>query len=176
MATLVAISYPDSATAFEARKAVSGMTKSYLVELIDAVVVTKDASGDVKLDQSMPIVEMGAANGALWGGLIGLIFLNPLLGAAVGAAGGALVGKGTDYGIDDQFMKGLGQSLTSGAGALFLLMNNPPSDKAMDELGRFGGSVLQTSLATDIEAKLRDAVEKGDITSVHRPTLTGEEI
>jgi uncharacterized membrane protein len=37
--------------------------------------------------------------------LIGLLFLNPLLGAGIGAGAGALSGKFADIGINDQFMK-----------------------------------------------------------------------
>ena len=42
---------------------------------------------------------------AFWDALIGMIFLMPLAGAAIGAASGALGGALTDVGINDQFMK-----------------------------------------------------------------------
>ena len=45
--------------------------------------VTKDDKGKVKLHQAKNLTALGAVSGGLWGTLIGLIFLNPLLGAAV---------------------------------------------------------------------------------------------
>jgi uncharacterized membrane protein len=56
------------------------MQKEYLIELGDAVVAVKDDQGRIKLNQLMNTTAAGAVSGALWGTLIGLIFLNPLLG------------------------------------------------------------------------------------------------
>ena len=61
------------------------MQKEYLIDMGDFVVVTKDDKGKVKLHQAKNLTALGAVSGGLWGTLIGLIFLNPLLGAAVGA-------------------------------------------------------------------------------------------
>ena len=52
--------------------------------------------------------------GALWGGLIGLIFFVPLFGMAIGAATGAAAGTLTDVGVDDNFMKDLGREAAAG--------------------------------------------------------------
>jgi uncharacterized membrane protein len=107
MSTLVAVAYPDAATAEKVRQELMEMTKEHLVRLEDAVVVTNE-DGKIKLNQAMSTTGAGAAGGALWGGLIGLIFLAPLLGMAVGAAAGGLGGKMSDVGVDDNFMKDLG--------------------------------------------------------------------
>ena len=65
----------------------------------------KDEQGRVKLNQAVNITALGAASGGFWGALIGLIFLNPLIGLAVGAGAGAVSGALTDVGINDNFMK-----------------------------------------------------------------------
>lgn len=169
MPTLLAISYPDTQTAHEVRSALAGLQKQYLIQVKDAVVVTREPDGKVKLDQSVPIIEAGAANGALWGGLIGLLFLNPLAGAAVGAAAGGLLGKATDYGIDDKFMREIGERLQSNGAALFILANGEFNDRVLPELAKFGGTVLQTSLDTDAEERLRTAL--GERTPEERAAL-----
>ena len=64
----------------------------------------------------------GAASGALWGGLIGLIFFMPLFGMAIGAASGAAAGALSDHGVDDNFMKELGNKLPEGGAAVFVLV------------------------------------------------------
>ena len=64
--------------------------------------------------------------------LIGMIFLNPLLGAALGAAAGALSGKFTDIGLDDKMMKDLAQSFKPGTSALFVLVRRATTDKVLE--------------------------------------------
>ena len=105
MSDLVFIAFPTEEKAEEVRKKVLSLQREYLIELGDAVVVTKDEKGQVKLNQMLNLTTAGAASGALWGTLIGFIFMAPLLGTALGAASGALGGKLTDVGINDQFMK-----------------------------------------------------------------------
>lgn len=74
-----------------------------------------------------------------------------------GAAGGAL----TDIGINDQFMKDLGATLTAGTSALFVLVRKSTPDKVLEGLQPFigKGKVLQTSLTKDEEEELRRALE-----------------
>src|SRR6185436_15901445 len=68
------------------------------IELDDLVIVEHRGDGKIKLHQPS-MAGAGAAGGALWGGLIGLIFLMPLFGMAIGAASGAAAGALTDAGV-----------------------------------------------------------------------------
>ena len=115
MSTLVAIAYPDTDTAERVRTELVQMTKEHLLQLDDAVVVEHRDDGKIKLHQAVSTTGAGAAGGALWGGLIGLIFLAPLFGMAIGAASGAVMGKVTDVGVDDNFMKELGSKMPGAA-------------------------------------------------------------
>jgi uncharacterized membrane protein len=158
MSTLVAIAYPDVQTAEQVRQELIGATKEHLLKLEDAVVVEHQQDGKIKLHQAMHPAATGAAGGALWGGLIGLLFLAPLLGMAFGAAGGALGGKMADVGVDDTFMKDLGEQLQPGAAALIALGSTDARDKLLDRIRPYGGHVLQTSLAGEAEEQLRAAL------------------
>jgi uncharacterized membrane protein len=137
------------------------MQKDYLIEMEDAVVVTKDASGKVKLHQAVNLTASGAVGGGFWGMLIGLVFLNPLLGAAAGAGAGAIAGKLTDLGIDDSMMKELAERFQPSSSALFVLVRKATPDKVLEGLKRFAGKgkVLQTSLTKDSEEALRGVLE-----------------
>ena len=77
MSDLVFIAFPTEQKAEEVREKVLEMQKEYLIELGDAVVAVKDDKGRIKLNQLMNTTATGAVSGALWGTLIGLIFLNP---------------------------------------------------------------------------------------------------
>jgi uncharacterized membrane protein len=158
MSTLVAIAYPDVATAEKVRQELVQATKEHLVELEDAVVIEHRSGGKIKLHQAMSPAGAGAAGGALWGGLIGLIFLAPLLGMAVGAASGAAAGKVTDVGVDDNFMKDLGAKLPEGAAALLVLGRSDAPDKVIDRVKGYGGEVIQSSLGDEQEEHLRAAL------------------
>jgi uncharacterized membrane protein len=158
MSSLVAIAYPDRETAEKVRAELVQATKEHLIKLEDAVVVEHRADGKLKLHQGIGLTGAGAAGGAMWGGLIGLLFLAPLLGMAVGAASGAAMGKMSDVGVDDQFLKTLAAKLPAGGAALIALGSSGGTGKALERVRQYGGEVIQTSLTTDEEEHLRAAL------------------
>jgi uncharacterized membrane protein len=156
---LIAVAYPDRDTAEAVRQKLAKLTLEHTIELEDAVIVDRDESGQVKLHQAHNPVARGAAGGALWGGLIGLLFLAPLFGMLIGAAAGGASGALVDVGINDQFMKELGAKLTPGGAALIVLVRKVTPDKVLPEISEYGGEVIQTSLTDEAEAKLREVLE-----------------
>ncbi|SMO97854.1 DUF1269 domain-containing protein [Paracoccus laeviglucosivorans] len=163
MSDLLVIAFDDETTGFELRSELVKMQKEYLIELEDAVVVTRPSADDIQLHQAVNLTAAGAVGGGFWGTLVGLIFLNPLVGAAVGAASGALAARFTDIGINDDFMRDLGHSVQPGGSAVFILVRKMTADKVLERLEGFHirGRVLQTSLPNDQEDKLRDAFAGG---------------
>jgi uncharacterized membrane protein len=159
MSTLVVIGYDDMFKAQEVRLKLARMQKDYLVDLEDAVVAVKDEKGKVKLHQAVNLTAAGAVSGGFWGTLIGLIFLNPILGLAVGATAGAVSGALTDVGIDDRFMKDLAETMSPGSSVLFVLVRKATPDKVLEEIKGTGGKILKTSLSHDDEAKLQAALD-----------------
>ena len=158
MSNLVVLAFNEEQKAEEVRLALLKMQKEYLVDLEDAVVVVKNDEGKLKLHQSVPLTALGASQGSFWGLLIGLLFGVPILGVLSGAAFGALSGKLSDYGIDDKFIKNLGETIEPGSSALFVLVKKATPDKVLEELSKFEGKVLKTSLTADAEAELAAAL------------------
>lgn len=158
MNSLVVIEYDDPYKAEEIRLKLIRMQKDYLIDLEDAVVVVKDPKGKVKLHQAINLTAHGAMSGGFWGALIGLMFLNPLLGVAVGATAGAVSATLTDVGVNDQFMKDLAKGLPPGSSALFVLVRKVTPDRVLEELKGTGGKVLRTSLTHESETKLQAAL------------------
>ena len=156
MSDLVAIAYPDVATAQEVAGNAARLQASHELELDDMVVVERKGDGKVKLHQPST-AGIGAASGALWGGLIGLIFLVPLFGMALGAAAGAASGALADAGVDDKFMKQLGAELEPGGAALILLVRDVSMDKVGSQI-KVPGKLIQTSLDNESEQHLADAL------------------
>ncbi|MCA3560241.1 MAG: DUF1269 domain-containing protein [Aestuariivirga sp.] len=160
MADLIAITYENEEKAETVRKRVLELQNEYLISLEDAVVVVKDADGKIKLNQLLNTTAAGAASGSFWGFLVGLLFMMPLAGVLLGAAAGALGGKLSDYGIRDDFMKGVAEAIKPGNAALFLLVKNMTADKVLADLAPHGGTVLRTSLDETKEKALRDALDE----------------
>ena len=160
MSQLIVIGFDAEADAFALRQELGAAQKEYLLKLEDAVVVTRPTEGEYQLHQALNMTGTGAITGTFWGGLIGLLFLNPLAGAAIGAASGALAGSATDYGINDDFIRQIGKTVPVGSGAVFILANDFNLDKLMPRLEKYEGRarVIQTSLSNADEARLREAL------------------
>jgi uncharacterized membrane protein len=158
MSDLVVIAFPTEAKAESVRQKLLAMQKEYLIELGDAVVAVKDAQGRIKLNQLINTTAAGAVSGTFWGALIGLIFLMPLAGAALGAASGTLGGYLTDVGIDDKWMKETAAAIQPGTAALFVLVRKVTADKVLEGLEGDAGTVLKTSLDHTKEAALQAAL------------------
>ena len=157
MSELVVFAFETETGAAEMRDELQRLQKQQLITLDDAAVVVRRQDGKVKVKQAVNLVGEGALGGAFWGMLIGLLFWAPWLGLAIGAAAGALGGAVGDYGIDDKFIKEVGNSIDPGNSALFLLVRDVTPDKVMDELSKFDAKILRTSLSKSDEAKLKAA-------------------
>ena len=157
MSELIVLAYPDEATAKAARAKLIELQKQHLITMEDAAIVKRRPDGKVKIDQATNLAGAGALGGAFWGMLIGLLFFAPWLGFAVGAISGAIAGKFSDIGVDDAFIKEVGESIEPGHSALFLLVRDWTPDKVEPELNKFEGKVLRTSLSNEEEGRLRAA-------------------
>ncbi|MCJ7662459.1 MAG: DUF1269 domain-containing protein [Anaerolineales bacterium] len=155
MSDLIVLTFKTETGAEEMRDDLMRLQKEHLITLDDAAVVVRKQDGKAKVKQMTDLVGAGALGGAFWGMLIGLLFLAPWLGLAIGAVTGAVAGGLTDIGVDDKFIKEVGEQIEPGDSALFLLVRDSTPDKVMDELRKFDAKVYQTSLSKEDEEKLR---------------------
>jgi len=158
MSELVVLAFKDEATATAAKAELFNLQKQQLITLADAALVTRRDDGKVKVKQANDLVGAGALGGAFWGMLIGLFFFMPWMGLAIGAISGAIAGKFSDYGIDDSFIKEVGESVQPGEAALFLMVTKVTEDKVIPEIAKFGPTILRTNLSAEDEAKLKEAM------------------
>jgi len=159
VSNLVAIAYDDVDTPKRVLRELQALSLEHAIAMDDAVIVEHEAAkGKIKLHQTAKPAAAGAAGGAVWGGLIGVLFLAPFIGMAVGAASGATAGALADLGVDDRFMKQLGEELQPGAGALIVLVRESTPDKVLPRISEFGGRVIHSSLSDEAESRLRDAL------------------
>jgi uncharacterized membrane protein len=135
------------------------LAKQELLQLQDAAYAYRDDKGKVRIQQAVSLTGAGAASGALWGTLIGMLFLMPVAGLAIGAGTGALAGKLADVGINDDTIKQIGGQLEQGRAAVFLLARSATVDKVIDAIKPYNPTVIQTNLTKDREEELVKALQ-----------------
>jgi uncharacterized membrane protein len=164
VATLVAIGYPDEATAEEARRVVQSLEADLIIQADQVAAISRDVSGHYHVSTTHAAASAGAGAwwGGFWGMLFGLLFFIPFAGLAIGAGMGALFGHLGKNAIDKQFQDQVRDQLKPGTSALFMIIEKATPDKAIAALSEFGGTVIRTSLSEEDTAKLQQALTADD--------------
>ena len=161
MADLIAIGYPDQATAEAAAEEARRLAHDLIIQPDAIAVIVRDEEGGYHVHTNHHLVGGGATWGMFWGLLFGLLFFIPVFGMAIGAGMGALMGKLTKSSIDKQFQEQVRDMLKPGTSALFLMLEKVTPDKAVEAMSKYGGTVLKTSLSKDDEKELQEALHGG---------------
>lgn len=169
MSDLVVIGFENPQKAEEVLWRFRALRSQDLLDLDDAVVIVRDEKGEINLKQSINLTHYDASSGLLSGGLlgamVGLVFLNPaagfLIGGMIGAGAGALSGSLSDYGIPDDFIRSLAETIPVNSSAVFILARKVQPEKILAELSDVKGKILRTTLSPDQEKRLREVLAGG---------------
>jgi uncharacterized membrane protein len=160
MSNLVVLTFEDTTQAGEALEALKKAQSGGHLKIDDAAVIVKDESGKVEVKNQL---DTGVKWGAVGGGVLGLLLAGlffPLAGLAVGAIGGALVGKALDLGVDKKFVQDVTETLKPGSSALFVIGSAAHRDVVLGALRPFQGTIYQTTLDTEAVEALQDALKR----------------
>ena len=158
MADLIAIGYPDEATADAAAAEAQRLARDLIIQPDAIAVIVRDKEGAYHVHTNHHAVGAGATWGMFWGFLFGLLFFIPVFGLAIGAGMGALMGKLTKTSIDKAFQDQVRDLVKPGTSCLFLMLEKVTPDKAVEAMSKFGGTVLKTSLSKSDEQELQEAL------------------
>lgn len=133
-----------------------------LVAPEDTAVVVRDDNGRVQVKLVVDLTSASLLHGSTWGGFWGLLFgtllIRSLLGRIEGQIGGGgaatMAARLTESGIDDDFIRALGEALTPNTSALFMRVRQGKSDIILAATKLFGGTAIRCTLAQGAEAKL----------------------
>jgi uncharacterized membrane protein len=145
----------------DARTAMAGLRtleREAQIRFEDTAIVERDPDGTGHVKNEISgTTETATAVGAIIGGFVTFVF--PLAGIALGAALGALVGRALDRGVSDTFVDEVKRTLRPGRSALFLVVKASNADATLAALRQFRGDVIQTTLDSEAEEALREALE-----------------
>ncbi|MGV8964777.1 MAG: DUF1269 domain-containing protein [Cellulomonas sp.] len=161
MSELIVIGYDDQNVATQAYNQVTTLQKDFVVQLTGLAIVRMDASGKSHVETPAKIVGVSAASGALWGMIIGLLFLVPFVGLALGGAMGALMGKLGKSGVNDEFRSQVQSMLKPGGAAVVVMASKITDDKFAEAMKQYGGTLLKTSLSEADEKELAGELAEG---------------
>ena len=158
MPDLIAIAYDDTTTALSAMDEVHHLAEDLIIQPDAVAAIIRSDDGKYRTVTNQHEVGAGATWGMFWGMLFGLLFFVPILGMAMGAAFGALGGKLAKSSISKEFQDQVREQMQPGTSALFMIVEQMTTDKALDGLAPFGGTVLKTSLSDEDQAEIQEAL------------------
>ncbi|AWB86190.1 DUF1269 domain-containing protein [Mycetocola zhujimingii] len=160
MADLIVISFDTKTDAEAAYNKVLELQDDLIVQLAGLALVTVDDEGKTHVTHPGPVgkVGIGAAGGAVFGALLGILFFMPLVGLVIGGAFGALFAALDKAGINSEFRERVQDTVSAGKSAIVLYATKLTQDKFTEALAPYNGTVVQTSLSKEQEAQLADNI------------------
>ena len=159
MSNLLVITFDNSEEAGKVRESLKKLEKQGLISLDDSAVIVKDAEGKAHIKNEL---DRGVKVGALGGGALGLLIgglLFPVGGLLIGAGAGALLGALFDKGISHDFVKDVSNDLQPNTSAIFIIARQANASAALSVLRQYEGKVYQTTLDSEAEAQVREALQ-----------------
>lgn len=170
---LLVIAFEDGLRAQEFLLAAAGLQTKEHLQVHDAVIIARDASGGSHVRETTDITPVRAGVGAgVWGLLIGTLLGGPIGGLIAGAAtagGGALYAKLVDTGIKDDTIAELRNAVPAGRTAVALLVTHVSVADLQRELARFPNAQLVES---DLPPASINAVQEA-LQEANREPFTG---
>jgi uncharacterized membrane protein len=158
MNQLIVVTFDHLEDARTAMQRLRSLESEGRIRFEDTAIVEREPDGKAHVRNEVSGTTEGAAVvGAIIGGALAFAF--PLAGIALGAALGAAVGNLLDTGVSGKFVDELKTTLTPGRSALFLVVKDAQVEALIAALRDFEGEVTQTTLDSEAEDALREALK-----------------
>ena len=157
---LIVVTFADADQAEGLYEELVKLDKQKVVNLEDAVFVTKGEDGKFKVHEKVHHEKRkGMEKGAVFGLLIGMMLGGPVVGLAGGALVGRMIGKRMDLGVDAGTIKSVGDDLEMGHTALFILGSSKHQPTVIEAFKHYDGKIVQSTLDKDAQGRLQKALD-----------------
>jgi len=157
MNQLVVVAFDHFDDARNALRSLRELERAGRIRFEDTALVERDPDGTAHVKNEVSgTTETATIVGTVIGGL--LTFAFPLVGMAIGAAAGAAIGATLDRGVSGSFIDDVKTTLRPGRSALFVVTKEVDADAVTAALRQFRGDVLQSTLSSEAEDALRQAL------------------
>ena len=114
----------------------------------DAALVVRLEDGRPVLNHAISLVGRGSLGGIFWGFILALVFWTKWWGLSVGGALG-------DFGLDDEFVKEVGESVEKGHSALLILVEDVMVEAVLNEAREYNPKIMRTTFSKEDEKVLQ---------------------
>ena len=147
MTTFTVWKFDDPDGAQHAAGLLKNAEKDQLVKVLDHAVVSWPVGADrPDTSHSRDYVRHGLGWGALWGLVIGSLFLVPVVGGVAGGAIGAISKATQDAGITKEQLETIRTQITEGTSALFAVTEDADLDRLGERFSGMGSTLVATNL------------------------------
>jgi len=164
---IIGVSFDSAIKAQEYLLAMSRLRQDGVLQLKDAVTVTKQDGGKVAVTETIdPTPGRAAISGGMWLGLLGLFVGGPvgwIAGIGIGAGAGAVAAKVGDLGIPDEWVDWFKDAVEPGTSTVVVLAEHVHVRALAEEARRFrGAELLYTSMSPSAMDELDAAFDGTD--------------
>ena len=164
---IIGVSFDSAIKAQEYLLAMSRLRQQGVLQLKDAVTVTKQDGGKVAVTETIdPTPGRAAISGGMWLGLLGLFVGGPvgwIAGIGIGAGAGAVAAKVVDLGIPDEWVDWFKDAVEPGTSTVVVLAEHVQVHALAEEARRFrGAELLYTSMSPSAMDELDAAFDGTD--------------
>ena len=158
---LVALVFDDPYKADEARAALNRMGGEGLLDIDETAVIVKKADGKVRVSQDVNVVENDQHIGHI-AGLITAAVTGTMPFIMGGTLLGKLVGRLTDDGITNKFIKSVQNELQPNTSVLVLFARSDPErrKKIGLRLATFGPKLLESDMPPELENQVLNEIQE----------------
>lgn len=160
---LLAAVYPNEEHAKTTIDMLVAMHKAVTITLIDAAMVTKDASGKIHVNETAELTpRKGAKRGAVIAGVFGLIFPPSLIASVIaGGAVGAIAGRLRDTGIKSEQISEIANQIEPGKAAVIALTEGEFGPQVQQALTGYEGTLLIQAVSEETLKKIYEEESQG---------------
>lgn len=148
MSELIVFAFENEAGAKELETGLVTAQADQGLRVSDAALVVRHEDGRPVLNHAINLVGRGSLGGIFWGFILALVFWAKWWGLSVGGALG-------DLGLDDEFVKEVGESVEKGHSALLILVEDVMVEAVLNEAREYNPKIMRTTFSKEDEKVLQ---------------------